>query len=105
MADSDDDDTVGYGNPPKHSRFPQGRSGKPSGRPSGALNGASASGRECFQLGRRKNPFGKNPSRVSRERSGTDQETECSVAVRPEVTLFALRRAGSARGIRAVSST
>jgi len=37
----------------------------------------------AIQLGRRKNPFGKNPSRVSRERSGTDQETACSVALRP----------------------
>ena len=27
--------TVGYGKPPKHTRFPKGRSGNPKGRPKG----------------------------------------------------------------------
>jgi hypothetical protein len=31
-------DPVGYKNPPRHSRFPKGKSGNPSGRPKGRLN-------------------------------------------------------------------
>jgi len=30
---ADDDDKVGYGRPPKHTRFQKGKSGNPSGRP------------------------------------------------------------------------
>lgn len=33
---SDTDAGVGYGRPPKHTRFPRGRSGNPKGRPRGA---------------------------------------------------------------------
>ncbi len=40
MVDGEDDDakpyTVGYGKPPKHTRFDPGRSGNPNGRPKGA---------------------------------------------------------------------
>ena len=32
----EDDDGVGYGKPPKHSRFKKGQSGNPKGRPKGA---------------------------------------------------------------------
>lgn len=38
MANNDDDDYVGYGHPPKHSRFPKGTSGNKKGRPKNALN-------------------------------------------------------------------
>jgi hypothetical protein len=33
-----DDDEVGYGKPPKHTRFKKGQSGNASGRPNGARN-------------------------------------------------------------------
>jgi hypothetical protein len=33
MAEGNDDYEVGYGKPPKHSRFQKGKSGNPSGRP------------------------------------------------------------------------
>ena len=33
-----EDDEVGYGRPPQHTRFPKGRSGNPAGRPRGCRN-------------------------------------------------------------------
>jgi Family of unknown function (DUF5681) len=36
MARDSEHDEVGYGRPPKHSRFKKGRSGNPRGRPKGA---------------------------------------------------------------------
>lgn len=36
MSKQDPDYEVGYGKPPKHSRFKKGRSGNPKGRPKGA---------------------------------------------------------------------
>ncbi|WP_433989467.1 hypothetical protein SuNHUV7_41070 (plasmid) [Pseudoseohaeicola sp. NH-UV-7] len=36
--DGDDDDTVGYGKPPKKTRFKEGCSGNPKGRPKGSRN-------------------------------------------------------------------
>lgn len=35
---SDDDYEVGFGKPPKHTRFKRGQSGNPKGRPKGARN-------------------------------------------------------------------
>ncbi len=35
-SDGDDDEQVGYGRPPRHSRFRKGQSGNPKGRPKGA---------------------------------------------------------------------
>lgn len=36
-----DDDDVGYGKPPRHTRFEKGRSGNPKGRPKGGRNKGS----------------------------------------------------------------
>jgi hypothetical protein len=44
MADRDDTEPpngVGYGNPPKHTRFAKGKSGNPKGRPKGSRNFAT----------------------------------------------------------------
>lgn len=41
---------VGYGKPPKHSRFKQGQSGNPKGRPKGARSLAAALQEELKQL-------------------------------------------------------
>jgi len=37
-SEKKDDYEVGYGKPPRHTRFAQGQSGNPRGRPSGAKN-------------------------------------------------------------------
>jgi Family of unknown function (DUF5681) len=38
MTDRDNSSQVGYGNPPKQTRFVKGQSGNPTGRPKGAKN-------------------------------------------------------------------
>jgi hypothetical protein len=38
MANDRDDDGVGYGRPPRRTRFKKGRSGNPHGRPKGSRN-------------------------------------------------------------------
>ncbi len=38
MTDDNDNDDVGYGRPPRHSRFEPGQSGNPKGRPKGSRN-------------------------------------------------------------------
>ncbi len=37
-AEAGDDNVVGYGRPPRHTRFQPGRSGNPKGRPKGSKN-------------------------------------------------------------------
>ena len=41
MAENDDDYEVGFGKPPKATRFVKGKSGNPSGRPKGSQNVAT----------------------------------------------------------------
>ncbi|MBO6514869.1 MAG: hypothetical protein JJ974_12980, partial [Phycisphaerales bacterium] len=38
MTDRDQKEGIGYGNPPRHSRFQKGQSGNPKGRPKGSRN-------------------------------------------------------------------
>lgn len=38
MADHDEEEQIGYGKPPKGTRFKSGQSGNPKGRPKGSLN-------------------------------------------------------------------
>jgi hypothetical protein len=38
VAEFDDDYEVGYGKPPKETKFAQGKSGNPKGRPKGSKN-------------------------------------------------------------------
>ncbi len=45
-----EDDKVGYGRPPKHSRFTKGRSGNPKGRPKGSPNVKTAIRRAVARL-------------------------------------------------------
>jgi hypothetical protein len=40
MSEGSSDDQVGYGKPPRHSRFRKGQSGNPRGRPKGSLSAA-----------------------------------------------------------------
>lgn len=46
----DDEDTVGYGRPPKHAQFKRGQSGNPKGRPKGAKSFATILEREGRRL-------------------------------------------------------
>jgi hypothetical protein len=38
LPDNERDDKVGYGKPPRHTRFQKGQSGNPKGRPKGSKN-------------------------------------------------------------------
>lgn len=46
MADNEDY-TIGFRNPPKHTRFVKGQSGNPHGRPKGSQNAATIIDRAC----------------------------------------------------------
>ena len=46
---TNDDDGVGYGRPPKRTRFRKGQSGNPKGRPKGTINAASILRKEIMQ--------------------------------------------------------
>ena len=49
MANGDDTYTIGFRNPPKHTRFAKGKSGNPNGRPKGSQNLATVLDKACRQ--------------------------------------------------------
>jgi Family of unknown function (DUF5681) len=62
VADHYEEDEIGYGKPPKRTRFKKGQSGNPTGRPKASKNVASIVSQVCLRRVRVKSEDGKNYS-------------------------------------------
>lgn len=97
--DNDEDYKVGYGKPPKHTRFEKGRSGNAKGRPKGSVNVATLLG----QLLNERIPVTQNGRTQKRSRLELMLITSTNKAVKGDIKALAsvfslMQRTGIALG-------